>query len=226
MRFLRIIGRHLVGNLVAYLALVIATSGTAYAVATIGSADIVDDSIRSVDLKDGAGVRSQDVVNDDLTGADIREGSLVLPAESVTVFADTEGGARIGHNSRDIPALDGGLGAYAVADRNVSVDYRCPDYPAVNNGELFVRVSVGPGDLFIDQGSENPAYYRVPADGRGVVVPTLAAGEATTVSYDRAGPGEQSLQTLLIFTVGRPGLAGVNHGYCHIQAQMFDAVER
>jgi hypothetical protein len=232
MRLLRVIGNHLAGNLVAYLALVMATTGTAYAVATIGSAEVVNDSLKSVDLKDGAAVRSQDVVDDSvsgggLTGMDIREDTLVLPKESVTLFGDSEGGAGIGHASREIPALDGGAGAFILNDRNVSVDYRCPDYPAENNGELFVVVysGSGPGDLFIDQGSENPAYYRVPAHGRGVVVPTLATGEATTVSYARDMAGEESLQTLLIFTVGRPGPVGVNNGYCHIQAQMFDAVE-
>lgn len=219
-------------TIVAYIALIMATSGTAYAAATIGSEDVVNDSIRSVDLKDGSAVRSEDVVNDSepgggLTGKDIRESTLVLPGQSVGVFADTSGGARIGHNSREIPSLDGGAGAYAVVDRNVSVDYRCPDFPAENDGSLYVMVS-GPGDLFIDQGEANPAYYRASGDGYfAVTVPTRAAGEATTVQFDhdKTADENESLQTLLIFTVGRPALSGVNHGSCHIQAQMFDAFQ-
>lgn len=228
MKLLRILGRHVAGNLVAYLALFMATTGTAYAVGAVGSDDIADDSIRSADLKDGAAVRSEDVVNDSetgggLTGKDIRENTLVLPEQEVGIFADTQTRARIGHNSRDIPALDGGAGAFAVVDRHVAVDYRCPDYPAENNGALFVTVE-GPGDLFIDQGEADPLYYRV-GDGRvGVPVPTRAAGELTTIQYDYEKAGAESLQTLLIFSVGRPGLDGVNHGFCHIQAQMFDAV--
>lgn len=70
------IGRHLARNAVAYLALVVATSGTAYAAATIGSAQVVNDSLRSVDLRDGAAVKGVDVVNGSLTGRDVKGDSL------------------------------------------------------------------------------------------------------------------------------------------------------
>ncbi len=53
MRLLSIVSKHVGGNIVAYLALVVAMSGTAYAAATIGSGDVIDNSLRSVDLKDG-----------------------------------------------------------------------------------------------------------------------------------------------------------------------------
>ena len=46
------VGRHFAGNAVAYLALVVAMSGTAYAAATIGSADIINGSVRSQDVQD------------------------------------------------------------------------------------------------------------------------------------------------------------------------------
>jgi len=39
------------GTVVAYVALFVALGGSAYAAATIGSAQVVDDSLRSVDLK-------------------------------------------------------------------------------------------------------------------------------------------------------------------------------
>jgi len=69
------------GTVVAYLALFVALGGTAYAAATIGSAQVIDDSLRSVDLKDNAAVLSRDVVNDTVTGgglagADVRNNSL------------------------------------------------------------------------------------------------------------------------------------------------------
>jgi hypothetical protein len=63
-------------TLIAYLALTVAMSGAAYAAGTIGSADIIDNSIRSVDLKDGAAVSGVDVVDDSLTGADVNERTL------------------------------------------------------------------------------------------------------------------------------------------------------
>src|SRR3954453_5335562 len=74
--------RHARANVVAYLALFIALGGTsAYAASTIGSADIIDDSILTQDLKNGQ-VKSQDlaadavgstkIVDDNILGRDIR----------------------------------------------------------------------------------------------------------------------------------------------------------
>ena len=68
-------------TVVAYLALFVALGGTAYAAATIGSSQVIDNSLQSVDLKDNAGVKSADVVNDSATGGglgsvDIRNNSL------------------------------------------------------------------------------------------------------------------------------------------------------
>ena len=50
--------------------------GTAYAANTIGSADVIDNSLRSVDLKDGSAVTGTDVTDDSLKGADVDESSL------------------------------------------------------------------------------------------------------------------------------------------------------
>jgi len=64
-------------NVTATLALIIAAGGgTAYAAGTIGSEEVVDGSLKSIDLKDGTGVRSADVAFDSLTGADINEDML------------------------------------------------------------------------------------------------------------------------------------------------------
>ena len=65
-------------NTMATVAFLLATSGTAYAAVSIGSKDIVDDSVKSVDLKDGKAVKGADVVDGSLTGADIDESSLTL----------------------------------------------------------------------------------------------------------------------------------------------------
>lgn len=65
------IGRHLHANLVGYLALLVALSGSAYAANKIGSNDIKtgavkskqigNDQVKSKDLKDGKAVKSKDV---------------------------------------------------------------------------------------------------------------------------------------------------------------------
>ena len=59
-------------NVTATLALVIAVAGgTAYAADTIGSSDVIDNSLLSADLKNNQAVKSADVANENLTGADI-----------------------------------------------------------------------------------------------------------------------------------------------------------
>lgn len=60
-------------TIIAYVALTVAMSGVAYAAGTIGSGSIIDNSLLSIDLKDGAAVKGVDVVADSLTGADINE---------------------------------------------------------------------------------------------------------------------------------------------------------
>jgi hypothetical protein len=60
----------------ATMAVFIALGGTAWAAATINSVDVVDDSLKSVDLKDVKGVKGADVVPDSLGGAAIDESTL------------------------------------------------------------------------------------------------------------------------------------------------------
>jgi len=81
------------GNVVGFVALFVAMGGTAYAVNTVGSADIIDGEVKSVDIgnneigssdvKDGSlntfdvhSFLGVDVVDGSLTGADISDNSL------------------------------------------------------------------------------------------------------------------------------------------------------
>jgi hypothetical protein len=74
-------------TVVAYLALFAALAGGAYAAATVNSGDVVNNSLKSVDLKNNAGVkgtdvknsslRGNDIANDSVTGADVKESSLL-----------------------------------------------------------------------------------------------------------------------------------------------------
>jgi len=70
------ISEHLRSNLVGYLALFVALSGTAYAAATVDSGNVVNDSLKSADLKNEKAVRSADVKADSLKGTDVDEASL------------------------------------------------------------------------------------------------------------------------------------------------------
>ena len=60
-------------TVVAYLSLFLALGGgAAYAANTIGSNDVIDNTLQSADLRDNAGVKSVDVINDDLVGGGLR----------------------------------------------------------------------------------------------------------------------------------------------------------
>ena len=59
--------QHVRENAVAWLALFVAMSGTAYAANTVGSADIIDESILSADIKNGE-VKNADLINAVVTG--------------------------------------------------------------------------------------------------------------------------------------------------------------
>lgn len=66
-------------NLMATVAVLFSLAGTSYAALSIRSADIVDNSIQSRDLRDGdRGVRGRDVANGSLAGTDIRNESVGL----------------------------------------------------------------------------------------------------------------------------------------------------
>ena len=61
---------------IACVALFVALGGGAYAATQITSQDVKNNSLLSLDLKDGGGVKGVDVKNNSLKGADIDESSL------------------------------------------------------------------------------------------------------------------------------------------------------
>jgi hypothetical protein len=62
-------------NVVGFLALFVALGGTAYAVNTVGSADIIDESIQSADIKNGE-VKAPDVAADAVDSARVRDNTI------------------------------------------------------------------------------------------------------------------------------------------------------
>jgi hypothetical protein len=95
---LKNVGSHIRGQWIGVIALFVALgTGGAYAANTIGSGDIIDNSVQSADLKNndvrtqdvrdaslnGGGLIAADIADDALTGAQIDESSLgVVPAAS------------------------------------------------------------------------------------------------------------------------------------------------
>jgi hypothetical protein len=73
---------------VALIALFVSLGGSAYAVATIGSDDIINGSIRNRDFKDGT-LRGQEAKRDGFGGGGIKESTLgQVPSAAFAVVAD------------------------------------------------------------------------------------------------------------------------------------------
>jgi hypothetical protein len=85
------IRRHLnYANVTATLALLFAMAGgAAYAVDKLGSHDIANNSIRSIDLKNRKGVRARDVKPNSLTGRQIQERTLATGSLARVVGHET-----------------------------------------------------------------------------------------------------------------------------------------
>lgn len=101
----------------AYLALFVALTGTAYAADKIGSKDIKkgavkskqigNEQIRSKDIKDRKGVQSVDVRDESLTGADIDESSLgTVPSAGTAGSAGTADTAGIADSALSLQGFD------------------------------------------------------------------------------------------------------------------------
>ena len=83
-------------TVVAYLALaVVLITGTAYAAATIDSGDVINSSLRSVDLKNNSGVKGADVKNGSVGRRDFRASSLT----GADVGTDAATGAKVNEAS-------------------------------------------------------------------------------------------------------------------------------
>ena len=101
---------HMRANVVGYVALFVALSGTAYALGanTIGSRQIKNNAVKSIDLKDGGGVTGADVGDNSLTGGDINEGTLGKVGDSGMLDGiNSSGFLGAGATAADSQQLDG-----------------------------------------------------------------------------------------------------------------------
>jgi hypothetical protein len=91
-------------NVVSTLCLFILLGGVAWAAATINSKDVIDNSLKSVDLKDGKGVQGADVAPGSLGGAAIDESSLGKVPSAASADSATDADTLDGKDSGDFAA--------------------------------------------------------------------------------------------------------------------------
>jgi len=158
------------GKVLAGTAVVlVATTGTAYAAATVGSDDIINNSIKSEDIRDGnvksvdlknGGVRSVDILNETVASVDLLNGSIT---------ADDLGTDSVGFAEIQTDAVQ----ATEIADNSI-------DSGEIIDNSLFAADlgadSVNASELgTITQRSVVSA--NIPAGGNGSVTASCLAGE-------------------------------------------------
>ena len=106
------VSNHARSNVIGYLALFVALTGTAYAAEKVGSGDIRkgavkskqigDNQVRSKDIKDDKGVKSRDLRNDSVQSVDVRDGDL----SEAGIAAGSLTGRSIGDDSLTADDID------------------------------------------------------------------------------------------------------------------------
>ncbi len=130
--------RHIRHNVVAYVALFLALTGSAYAASlkknSVGAKQLKTNAVTSVDVKDG-GITGADVADDSITGADVNESTLTLPAgaqpdtpaQVLGKLSEVDGaGSGLDADTLDGQGADAFLDADAAAGGDLSGTYPNP----------------------------------------------------------------------------------------------------
>lgn len=146
MTILRAVGRHLAGNVVAYLALFMAMGGTAYAVDEWTGANIVDGSLKGADI-------------DESTLSRVPDANLLDGVDS-TKFAR----GRILSGSLTIPVNSSGQ--LFVGNDIFNLRLICTrQFGATINQVQFFNNTPTQTNMFSDNGGSNPVHRTLAANG-------------------------------------------------------------
>ena len=204
--------RNLRRNIVGYLALFVALTGTtAYAADTVFSSDIVDGEVKSADLATEAvtntklasnAVRTGKVLDDSLTGADIDESSLALTSgDSATV------------KSSSVVAPIGSGGEQVVLDVPDFGQVMVENCSAKSARSSFYNDTAGTVKVYTDAsrvvaGATDPVFARLVPGGKA----KSSEVEGTERAIYQASIGGGRVATIVV-------MARTDKLICHFQAQ-------
>jgi hypothetical protein len=129
-------------HVIALVALFISIGGTALAAATIDSGDVVNNSLKSKDLKDGKGVKGTDVADASLGTADLADSSVT----SAKVLDDALTGGDIDEST---------LGAVPLAKNLSTITVKRVDFTVNDGAENGATATCAAGQQAIAGGVRN-----------------------------------------------------------------------
>jgi hypothetical protein len=214
---LRKIRRHFLNNVVGYIALFVALGGTAYAANTIGSADVIDESLLSQDIKNGE-VKNTELGTNSVTSSRIATGNVFtsdLAANSVDgskVIANSLTGGDIGPNAVATSELANGsvtkakltpLGAWSPLPFNRCGNFDDDTFSDANWSNVG---GYAPGAVRLD------AYGVVHLRGAVQCVADLAPPSLNLIATLPAGSRPQAKEVFAVASSEDFNGAGVNRG--------------
>jgi hypothetical protein len=193
-----------VALVVACLALFVALGGVGYAAATIGSSAIVDNSIRSKDVRND-NLRGKDIRADTVKGADVDESSLgKVPSAASADSAATAANATTAANAGNADTV-GGIGPDALTIGRSAVG-GCEPGAAFANCAAVTLTMPREGRVLVNSGgqwhSDNAAGTSVRGVCRIVIdgAPLTADTEEGSLSQQTDGNQEQALSGVTAVT--------------------------
>jgi hypothetical protein len=170
---------------ISIVALVVSLGGVAFAATKITSKNVVDNSLKSIDLKNGKGVKGVDVVANSLTGAAISESSL----GKVPSAAQADSAA----NSDKLDGIDSagfiqGAGDALVARGSVDLSgVFDPNHAGTSLGSIPGLGSFSVGGGFISPGSDCAITFTNTSGAAVVVNGAAPPGLADGATVELAG---------------------------------------
>ncbi|KRE94034.1 hypothetical protein ASG76_11550 [Nocardioides sp. Soil774] len=186
---------------VSVMALVVASTGTSYATGLIGSADIRNDSITTMDVKDGT-LKGRDVKDDVIGSNKIRNGSLkTTDFKAGQIPTGPQGPAGVGRW-----ALVDATGAIVAQSGGFSVTAGYPAAPAAANGNVYINA----GEDLTDNGIIAVVALQNTVDQNGDMVMNGRAPGADA-NPEFSGEIAAAMCQPGVVNCAPPGTANTNH---------------
>jgi hypothetical protein len=149
-------------HVIALIALVVAIGGTAWAAANVNSGDVIDNSLRSKDLKNGQAVKGIDVKDNTLSGNDVADGSINTPdladgaVSTAKIAADAVNSGKVDNNSLTGADVDeSSFGVVPQATKLANITVQRTDFTVADGADNGVTVVCAAGQQAIAGGVRN-----------------------------------------------------------------------